>query len=206
MLVTLKLTFYFKHYPTTFKHNSILSTTQRISRQKYNCQHSFDYKFINNLMRKGNKLKILHLINKWWILKYRKYFKYIIDIYIDMPSEEVIKKYLDKSQFIEFLKKDYKAWTFSDILYFRLNTLLSMFQLKQYTLKNLPVWSVKYLPQEKRLTYVYSLFILHFRAHRLLVKKLFNNFDPVFIDFILLNDIQQEVYDIKLQAYQQFLF
>ncbi len=206
MLVNFKLFYNFKSYPTIFKHNTVLSTTQKISRQKTNKQHTFDYKFINTLMRKGNKLKILHIVNKWWIWKYRKFFRYLIEMYIDISSEEIFKKYMDKTQFIEFLKKDYKAWTLSDLLYFRLNTLLSMFQLKQYTNKNLTTWTVTYLSPEKRLNYIYSLFVLHFRAHRLLDKKLINNFDPVFISFFIYNDTQQEVYDIKMQAYHQFLF
>nr|YP_010147344.1 hypothetical protein K4Z05_mgp08 [Thuricola similis]QQP22155.1 hypothetical protein TSIM_48 [Thuricola similis] len=206
MLETFKIKYRFKQYPTLFKINSKLSLTQKISRQKAGLQHRFEDKFINTLMRKGNKLKILHLVNKWWIKKYRIFFRYLINIYTDLTFEEISKKYLDKAQFIEFLKKNYIAWSLSDVLYFRLNTLLSIFQIKQYQVRNLPTWSVRYLPVDKRLHYVYSLFILYFRANRLLNKKLLSNFDLVFVDFIRLNDTYQEVHEIKLQAYKQFLF
>lgn len=206
MLGTFINKYSFKQYSTILRNNSKLSVAQKTSRKKSDLQHLFEFKLINTLMRRGNKLKIVHLINKWWINKYRIFFRYLIESYLELSSEDIIKKYLDKAQFIEFLKKDYKAWNLSDILNFRLNTMLSIFQLKQYNIKNIPTWSVKYLPASKRLNYIYSLFILHFRANRLLNKKLLNNFDLVFIDFIFLNDTQQEIHEIKLQAYKQFLF
>lgn len=196
----------FKQYPIILRTNSTLSLSQKISRKKSGAQHLFEFKLVNTLMRKGNKLKIIHLLNKWWIYKYRIFFRYLIDSYVELSSEDIVKKYLDKTQFIEFLKKDYEAWNLSDILYFRLNTMLSIFQLKQYNIKNIPTWSVKYLPINNRLYYIYSLFTLHFRANRLINKKLLANFDLVFIDFIFMNDTNQEMHEIKLQAYKQFLF
>lgn len=206
MLGLTKITYFFKQYPLLFRRNCSLSINQITSRKKFAYKKSFEIKFINTLMRSGNKLKILHLTNKWWINAYRTFYRYQIEHYKSLTTEEILKKYMNKSQFIEFLHKEYYAWNLSDLLYFRLNTLLSMFQLKHYNSKNNIEWGVTYLPPEKRLVFVYGLFVLHFRATRLSSKKLLPAYKDVFSDFLINNDTEQELNDIKLQAYKQFLF
>lgn len=202
----LQIKYLFKKYPTIFRANTTLSQTQVISRQKAGKQHPFETKLITTLMRKGEKLKIAHKVNKWWIHQYRFFYRYNLNLYIDLTPEEILKKYLNKTQYIEFLKLHYKAWNLSDFLEFRLNTLLSIFQIKQYQVKNISTWYVVYLPPAKRINYIYSIFILHLRATRLLNKDFTKMFDLTIKNFIELNDTEQEIYDIKLQAYKQFLF
>ena len=206
MLDLFKICYKFHQYPIIFRTNTCLSKTQIISRVKAAKKKTFDQKLINCIMRRGNKIKILHNLNKWWIWRYQIFFRYQIESYQSLTPEEITKKYTHKIQYIEFLQKHYQAWTLSDLLVFRLKTLVSIFQLKQYQVKNLPEWQVVYLPDEKRINYIYYLFILHFRATRLINKELNKTFDLIFKDFFESNDNEQEIHDIKLQAYQQFLF
>ena len=206
MPVILQIKFSYNQYPFLLRAKTPLSQQQKISRQKAAKQKSFEVKLINSFMRSGKKLKISNCLNKWWVTQYRVVFRYLIYKYKNLTSEEILKKFLDKSQFIEFIRKEYVAWTLSDLLVFRLMSLISIFQLKQYTKKNIPIWYVVYLIPDKRLNYIYSMLIIHIRALRLASKKLEKSFDSTFYDFFEKNDTDQELYDVKIQAYKQFLF
>lgn len=206
MLVTLHIKFKYQQYPFNLRVNTPLSKQQQQSREKSAMQKTFDQKLINTLMRCGKKLKINNVLNKWWVHQYRIVFRYIIFKYQQLTSEEILKKFMDKVQFIEFIQKNYVAWTLSDLLIFRLSTLISMFQLKQYKQKNTTIWYVTYLIPKKRLNYMYSMFILNLRASKLNYRDLKKNFNYTFLDFFEKNDTEQELFDLKIQAYEQFLF
>lgn len=206
MNVILHIKFNYNQYPFLLRGQTPLSMQQKISREQAAKQKSFETKLINSFMRKGKKLKMNNIMYKWWVYKYRYMFRYLIYKYEVATPEEIVKKFASKIQFVQFIQKDYIAWSMSDLLVFRLISLISIFQLKQYKRKNTPVWYVTYLTPNKRLNYIYTSLIMHLRAVRLSSKKIEKTFDYTFYDFFEKNDIDQELYDIKIQAYNQFLF
>lgn len=206
MLVIFQIKFRYQQYPFILRTNTSLSLPQQKSREKSASQKTFSQKLINTIMRSGKKLKINNILNKWWVHQYRIIFRYLIIKYQQLTPEEILKKFMDKVQFVQFIQKDYVAWTLSELLIFRLLTLISMFQLKQYKQKNITVWYVTYLTPNKRLNYVYSMFILNLRASKLGSGDLKKTFNHTFTDFFEKNDTEQELFDLKMQAYEQFLF
>ena len=206
MCANLQVKYAYRQYPFTLRQNSKLSDQQKISREKSAKQKPFTKKLTNSLLREGKKLKMMNQFNHWWIKNYRFKIRQRIIYFKNLTPEEIVKHHLTKLQFIEFLQKDCTAWDPNDVLEFRLNTMLSIFQLKQYYWNKSTHWSVNYIPANKRLPHVYSLFIMNLRATRLLNKKLDQAFELLLLSFIENNDLDQELYDFKYQAYRQFLF
>ena len=190
----------------TLRQKSKLSEQQKISRQKNAAQKPLEKKIVTTFMRKGSPLTIAKELNRWWIESYRIKFRSDIRRTKNLLIEELERQDEDKSQYMDFLRNDFHAWSPGEILEFRLRTLPSIFYLKPYHWQASRSWRVVYIAPKMRLANTYAGFLKQLRISRLLNKNFRKTLDATITKFIEENDTKQELFDFKIQAYRQFLF
>lgn len=124
---------------------------------------------------------------------------------MNLTFEQYSKRYPEKIEFITYLQKQ-ASLSLENLLYFRAHNLKSMFYTKMYNIKNLPEWRACYILPKYRVLHSIKLLGLYLRATNLHHKKLLITVPNILIPYFELNEELQEINDIKLRSYREFLF